>query len=146
VLDLRWEQLDLREGVIRLLPQDTKAEDARIIYLAPRALEALRGLPHRLGSAFVFLNPLTGQPWQDIRKQFRKACRAAGVSGVWFHDLRRSFITNARRYGVAESVVMRMSGHKTRAVFDRYNVVAEDDLRDAVSCIEAARRNRAGRA
>jgi hypothetical protein len=46
---------------------------------------------------------------------------------------------NARRYGVPESVVMRMSGHRTRAVFERYNVVAEEDLRDAVQRIEGAR-------
>ncbi|HTP24062.1 MAG TPA: site-specific integrase [Anaeromyxobacteraceae bacterium] len=139
VLDLRWEQLDLKEGVIRLLPQDTKAEDARIVYLTPRAHEAVRGIVRRLGSAFVFLNPQTGEPWVDVRKQFVHACKAAGLAGVWFHDLRRSFVTNARRYGVPESVVMRMSGHKTRAVFERYNVVAEEDLRDAVRKIEGAR-------
>ena len=52
-------------------------------------------------------------------------------------DLRRSFVTNARRRGVPESVVMRMSGHRTRAVFERYNIVEEDDLRDAVKRIEA---------
>jgi integrase len=59
------------------------------------------------------------------------------LTGVWFHDLRRSFVTNARRRGVPESVVMRMSGHRTRAVFDRYNIIEEDDLRDAVKRIEA---------
>ena len=139
VLDLRWEQLDLKEGVIRLLPQDTKAEDARVVYLAPRALEAVRRLPRRLCSAYVFLNPQTQEPWVDVRKQFAKACKAAGLTGVWFHDLRRGFVTNARRYGVPESVVMRMSGHKTRAVFERYNVVAEEDLREAVRRIEAGR-------
>ncbi len=63
---------------------------------------------------------------------FRRACKRAEVAGIWFHDLRRSFITNARRRGILESVVMRMSGHRTRAVFERYNVVSEDDLRDAV--------------
>jgi len=139
VLDLRWEQLDLKEGVIRLLPQDTKAEGARVVYLTPPALEAVRRIVRRLGIAYVFLNPQTGEPWVDVRKQFVNACKAAGLSGVWFHDLRRSFVTNARRYGVPESVVMRMSGHKTRAVFERYNVVAEEDLRDAVRRIEGAR-------
>jgi hypothetical protein len=64
-----------------------------------------------------------------------EACGVTG--GLWFHDLRRSFVTNARRRGVAESVVMRMSGHKTRAVFDRYNVVEDADVRRAVLLIEA---------
>ena len=68
----------------------------------------------------------------------RRACKAAKLAdGIWFHDLRRSFVTNARRRGVPESVVMRMSGHRTRAVFDRYNIVEEDDLREAVRRIEA---------
>ena len=67
----------------------------------------------------------------------RGARKAAGLDGIWFHDLRRSFVTRARKLGVPESVVMRMSGHRTRAVFDRYNIVSEDDLRDAVARIEA---------
>lgn len=80
----------------------------------------------------------------DIRKQFLDACDKAGIKatgkdGLWFHDLRRSFVTNARRRGVPESVVMKMSGHKTRSVFDRYNIVNEDDVREAVKSIEAGR-------
>jgi len=69
---------------------------------------------------------------------FQKACTAAELENVWFHDLRRSFVTNARKRGVSESVVMKMSGHRTRNVFDRYNIVSEEDLRDAVAKIEAA--------
>jgi len=66
--------------------------------------------------------------------------REPGLDKLWFHDLRRSFVTKARRYGIPESVIMRMSGHKTRAVFDRYNIVCEDDIRDAVSRIEVGTR------
>lgn len=74
---------------------------------------------------------------------FERACEAAGAEGVWFHDLRRSFVTNARRRGVAESVVMRMSGHRTRSVFDRYNVVDDTDVKTAVTAIEVGRRKEA---
>jgi len=71
-----------------------------------------------------------GKPWGLKRLKLKDN---------WFHDLRRSFVTRARRMGVPESVVMRMSGHKTRAVFDRYNIVSEEDLREAVARIEAGK-------
>ena len=137
ILGLRWEQLDVREGVIRLAPQDTKGGEHRVVYLTSRTLEALRALPRRLHAVHVFTNPATGERWWEIRKMFRRACRNAGLENIWFHDLRRSFVTNARRRGVPESVVMKLSGHRTRSVFDRYNVVSEDDLRSAVRQIES---------
>jgi integrase len=93
---------------------------------------AIRPVP----AAPVFPNPKTGQPWAELRRPFRKAVRTAGLHGLWFHDLRRSFVTHARKAGIPESVVMRMSGHKTRAVFDRYNVVDESDLRLAARTLE----------
>jgi integrase len=138
VLGLRWDQVDLGERVVRLAAQDTKTEQARAVYLTGRVVAALRELPRPLRDAAgpVFVNPGSGEAWQDIRKMFRRACAGAELTGIWFHDLRRSFVTNARRRGIPESVVMRMSGHKTRAVFDRYNVVSEDDLRDAVRRLE----------
>jgi len=124
------------DGVIRLLPGDTKAEDARTVLLTERVLEALKALPSGLPGVPVLPNPSTGAPWQDIRKAFRRAVAKAKLEGLWFHDLRRSFVTRARKLGVSEFVVMRMSAHRTRAVFDRYNVVDEKDLREAVRILE----------
>lgn len=87
--------------------------------MTSRLIQELRKVPHHIRSPFVFVNPKTGQPWNTIRKVFLLACQESGLEGIWFHDLRRSFITNARRRGVPESVIMKMSGHKTRSVFDR---------------------------
>jgi integrase len=137
ILMLRWPHVDLRSGVIRLQAQDTKTNEARVIVLTERLVEELHGLPRDIRSDYVFVNPETGAAWNDIRKMWRRACKAAGLTGVWFHDLRRSFITNARRRGIPESVVMKMSGHKTRAVFERYNIVEEEDLRVAIRRLEA---------
>jgi integrase len=144
ILGLRWSQVDLKVGMIKLAAEDTKTEQPRTVFLTKRVREALESQPPHIKSEYVFTNPETEEAWNDIRKMFRRACAAAKLKGVWFHDLRRSFVTNARRRGVPESVVMKMSGHRTRAVFDRYNIIEDDDLREAVKRLEAGSAKHSG--
>jgi integrase len=100
--------------------------------------EVLRLVPQRLGPKHVFVDPKTGKPWNGIQWMFHRAITKAGMPDLWFHDLRRSFITKARRQKIPESVIMRISGHLTHAVFERYNIVEEEDLHAAVKQLEAA--------
>ena len=144
VLQLHHDQVDLKRGVIDLGPRDTKEEANRLVPLTARCVKAIKGAPRHISSPYVFVIPRTGKPWADIRSPFGRACKAAGIKqgmdgGIVPHDLRRTSITEFRRAGVPESVVMRISGHKTRSVFERYNIVDEEDLHRAVRDLEQHR-------
>ena len=73
----------------------------------------------------------------NFRRAFRRACRRAGISGLWFHDFRHTAVTNVRKADVDASVIMTISGHKTMAMFNRYNRVDLEDGSIAMKKLEA---------
>jgi len=79
---------------------------------------------------FLFSRP-NGKPVRTFRRIWKTVCGRAGVPKLLFHDLRRSGVRNLRKLGVPESVAMKISGHKTRSIFERYNIVDKNDLVDA---------------
>ena len=65
------------------------------------------------------------------RTAWRTACQAAGVPTRFLHDCRRTAARNLIRASVPERVAMLLTGHKSRAIFDRYNIINEQELLDA---------------
>jgi integrase len=128
---LRAEHSKNRRGQVLPLEGDL----ARIMERRKAALQFTREDKTEALSAHVFHRD--GAPVGDFRKAWATACKEAGVSGRLVHDLRRSAVRNMTRAGVPETVAMAISGHKTRSVFDRYNVTSDRDLREALQRTQA---------
>ena len=77
-----------------------------------------------------------GERVKSLKKAFGSACAAAGCPGKIPHDFRRTAVRNLVRVGIPERVAMQMTGHKTRSVFERYNIVSNGDLRAAAAKLD----------
>jgi integrase len=135
ILGLRWDQLNLTEKVIRLDAKDTKTNTAREVPLNDELAEMLRRLPRVLGCLKVFTT--RGKPIGEMKTAFNAACRRAGIQDFRFHDLRHCAVTNLRKAGVAQNVIMSISGHKTDSMLRRYDKV---DREDRLAALERVRK------
>jgi integrase len=134
ISELSWSQADLQQGIVRLEAGETKNDEARTVYLDDE-LKAifLRQWNTRKDAEkvlpYVFLNESGADKIGRFDKAWKTACREAEIGVKLFHDFRRTAVRNMVRSGVPERVAMMVSGHKTRSVFDRYNIVNDADLR-----------------
>ena len=126
---------------MRLQPGTTKNGDARLIYLTDE-LQALVQVQWQERANQYPDNPYVFQRHRKRNRYpyvaWRKACEGAGLCGKIPHDFRRTAVRRMVRRGISERVAMDVAGHKTRAVFDRYNIVADSDLRDAAKRLSGA--------
>jgi integrase len=137
IASLEWS--DVRDGNIYLRGVRSKNGKpyfvpiiGELVQLIERRKEARR-VKTDLGvslPALVFHR--SGEPILEFRKSWATACKKAGCEGRLFHDFRRSAARNLIRSGVAKDVAKQLGGWKTDSMFSRYNVTAEEDLRDAM--------------
>jgi integrase len=143
ILGLTWDKVDLKGRVIQLEAKDTKDKEPRTIHISDELAEILEALPRGIHDNHVFL--YRGKPIKnDFRVSLKKTCEEVGIpygrftkDGFVFHDLRHTFNTYMRKSGVPESVIMKITGHATREMFDRYNTVDAEDARRAIEQMRA---------
>ena len=147
-LQIDWAQVDLEGRTIRLEDDQTKTGEARILPLPSVLVDMLKEIKPKTGLVFSGTN---------LRMEWASACAAVGLgrteemepktedgfpwtryTGLHLHDLRRSAVRNLVNAGIAERVAMRITGHKTRDVFDRYHIVSTEDVSNAMRKLESA--------
>ena len=147
-LSLQWRQVDLAAGIVRLDPGTTKNREGRVLpfHALPELASVLRSQRDRTdaveqakGAILPWVFHREGEPIKDFRGAWHSACAAAGVPNRIPHDFRRTAARNLVRAGVPERIAMTILGHKTRSIFDRYNIVNEADLAEGLAKLARAR-------
>ncbi|PYM05600.1 MAG: site-specific integrase, partial [Candidatus Rokuibacteriota bacterium] len=141
ICDLKWANVDVAGCVVRLDPGTTKKDEGRTFPFAkhPRLgalivaqMERTLAVQRQRGKIIPWVFWREGEQIGEFKRTWANACKTAKVPGKLVHDLRRTAVRNLVRAGVPERVAMQLTGHKTRAVFDRYDIVSEADLSAAV--------------
>lgn len=138
ILNLTWDKINLKNRMINLDAADTKDNEPRKIPISDPLYKILSAIPKAIHDDHVFL--YKGKPLKEIRRSLKTACKASEIThgrfekdGFIFHDLRHSFNTYMRKAGVAQSVIMKITGHSTNAMFNRYNTVDDEDASRAMN-------------
>lgn len=163
LLPMEWRQVDFPARVVRLEPGTTKNDEGREFAFTRDLEEALRvqraysdRVEHDRAMVCRWVFHRKGKRIRTWRRRWLTALLTVGlahreahedgtpnprgtiIAHVVPHDFRRTAIRNLARAGVAEAVAMKMCGHETRSVFDRYNIVTGDDMRNAAAKLDAA--------
>jgi integrase len=140
LISLRVKQVDLEHRILRLEPGTTKHKEGREAPMTDTMLQLLTACVEGKGpDAYVFTRP-NGKSVRDFRVTWQNACDHAGVSGLLFHDLRRTAASNLRRAGLSESMIKQIGGWKTTSVFHRYAIVNRQDMATAMRQFEEHQR------
>lgn len=139
---LTWGGVDFDAKVIRLEPGVTKNREGREFPFAayPPLAELLReqrehtsALERKQSRIIAPVFHRNGRPICSYSRAWTAACKQARLTGRLVHDLRRTAVRNLERAGVSRSVAMKLTGHKTEAVYRRYAITSAADLSEGVA-------------
>jgi integrase len=132
VMSLRWPDINLQGGEIIVRAENAKNKKHRVLPIYGEMNDALKHQREERDEKYPRLEWVFhdggGKRLRTFYKAWRSACDRAKLDGQLFHDLRRSAVRNMVRAGIPEKIAMAISGHRTRHVFDRYNIVTDKDL------------------
>jgi integrase len=132
LLAIEWDAVDFEARIITLAQGETKNQSARTVPIAEGDMyDLLIAAKRERDESWPGVAPVFARGTaviKDFRGAWDKACTAASVPELTFHDLRRTAVRNMRRDGIPQVVRMRISGHKTDSMERRYSIVDSEDL------------------
>ena len=132
ILTLRWEYVDLANGVLRLPDSKTGAKE---VYLNEAAIKLLRNMPRMVSNPYVIAGKKDGSRLINLQKAWRRIRAAANLNDVRIHDLRHSFASVAAGTGMSLPMIGKLLGHSQPVTTARYAHLAADPIRAASNLI-----------
>lgn len=159
VVDLEWDRVNLEERTVRLSAGSTKNKEARLLFMEQALLDVMADQYEQKVDDCPRVFHREGERIDDFRGAWSKACREAGIGygyrisiayakkwaaeglkpGPLYHDLRRTAVRALEAAGVPRGAAMARTGHKTESTYRRYNIINDENLRDAATRLEAHR-------
>ena len=118
ILYLKWDSIDFDFRFIEILKQDNKGHKSIKIPMSDTLYEVLNNI--KPTSEYVFVNPQTNMPYDNIAKSFKNACERAGIKDFRFHDLRHTVATRLVEKGVDIRTVQEIMAHSSIVTTQRY--------------------------
>lgn len=138
ILKLEWKDIDFERCTVRVLGTHTKTQKTRSTTLTERTRAELRSLPNFGGQGRIF-------PFNDFKRSWRTALKVAGIEGLNFHDLRRTFVTRLQAQGISIGIAAELAGHARIETTQKHYTSTDDTsiIQDATARINAANDDRA---
>lgn len=133
ILQLEWKDIDLDSGLIKVLGTHTKTQRTRSVPMTRRTKIELMALPNFSTSGKVF-------PFNDFKRSWATALRIAGIDGLTFHDLRRTFVTRLQTGGISIGIAAELAGHSRLETTQKHYTSTDNAavIQDAAARIDAA--------
>jgi integrase len=134
IFGLTWDRIDLKNRIILL--DKTKNGERREIPINDTLHRILSGLVRRLDCKYVFYNPKTLKPFDNVKRSFGTALRKSHILDFHFHDMRHTFASRLVMAGVDLITVKELLGHKDIKMTLRYSHLSQAHVRQAISVLD----------
>jgi integrase len=130
IFTLEWH--DIQGDIIRLRPEIAKSKDGRVLIMVGEIANIIARRQAERVDACPYIFHREGKRIANYYKAWRTACKNAGLPGKILHDNRRTAARNMDRAGVPRQTAKQIIGHKTDAMYNRYRIVNEQDIREGM--------------